>query len=358
LENDDDDDTSQPDLVDGGGEAFGNGKKDQEGSDDDDDDNDDDACSGLGDMPPPPLLLENFATPDWYENPQGEPSANYPATSGLPWLPPPSGGLHDLPMQLEEEGQLPASLFGALSPPPAVSLPMAAAVHSLPPAMSARLPLAPPPLYPAPLALRGKAPPPPVPVNDANAEELSRDGAPDVPSIVALPCQHGSGRTRVLWAVDARRLESQDKQAVSHVFEIELPAPRTGKVTEGADENATAAEEAAQVERQAFRLLVHPTPKNDGRRGAGFKKSKGKGRIELKCEAQRPSDASDIIFRMGIGRGEHKQPTRGTVAYNFADGGSCCGLPKSQEEWNFAQAVDSTRTFLVVLEIMGCEALQ
>jgi hypothetical protein len=131
--------------------------------------------------------------------------------------------------------------------------------------------------------------------------------------------------------LDSRKLDSQDKQAVSPGFELnfdgeEAPCP--------------------------FRLVIHPTPKNDGRRGSGFKKSKGKGRIELKCEAtERPSDSPELAFRFAIGMGTVKQPFRSEVSSNFCEN-SCCGMPKTEEEWDFSVAVDpESKTFLVVVEV-------
>jgi len=186
----------------------------------------------------------------------------------------------------------------------------------------------PPPLYQAPLGVDSEPAMPP-PDCEAEIEDRSTQTAPNVPGIVTEKLS--SGKTRTFWALDARKLDSQDKQAVSPVFEIEMPG---------------------EQEPLPFRLVIKPTPKNDGRRGAGFKKSKGKGRIELKCEAPRDCGSQDIVFRFAIGRGEGRQPTRGPVAFNFAEHGSTSGLPKGVDEWDFGTAVDECKTFLVILEVM------
>jgi hypothetical protein len=139
------------------------------------------------------------------------------------------------------------------------------------------------------------------------------------------------GKVRIFWALAASKLDSLDKQAVSPSFELDL---------------------AGDEGKQPFKLIAHPTPKNDGRRGAGFKKSKGKGWVELKCEAPRESGSQGIVFRFAVGRDGVRQPTRGVVSHDFAEMGSCCGLPKGQDQWDFRAAVDEHKTFLVILEVM------
>ena len=75
----------------------------------------------------------------------------------------------------------------------------------------------------------------------------------------------------------ARKLDGQDKQAVSQVFLVELPGQ--GPIP--------------------FKLVLYPRATNDGKHGAGFKKAKGRGRVVLKCEAQLPEGFADVSFRVG-----------------------------------------------------------
>merc|ERR1719262_1878764 len=85
------------------------------------------------------------------------------------------------------------------------------------------------------------------------------------PGLLVRPAT-AAGCTHVHWAVDARKLDGQDKQAVSQVFSVDLP----------------------DIGPTPFKLVLYPKATNDGKHGASFKKSKKQGRIVLKCEAQMP----------------------------------------------------------------------
>eukprot|EP00927_Polykrikos_kofoidii_P068001 TRINITY_DN63414_c0_g1_i1.p1 TRINITY_DN63414_c0_g1~~TRINITY_DN63414_c0_g1_i1.p1 ORF type:complete len:578 (+),score=100.69 TRINITY_DN63414_c0_g1_i1:234-1967(+) len=269
--------------------------------------NKDDSSSSFP-PPPAPLPFEHFPTPDYFDNPQESNSGNGPQCM---WAKTRTGDrIHAV---------VAPTLSSPLRPTASADAATSSSTQIIPPL--------PPPCYPAPAASRSvKKEPPPPPVGDAADEPLRFEGAPLSSGLACV--ESPRGRQRVFWAVDARKLDSQDKQAVSPDFSLDL-----------ADDGP-----------QPFRLVIKPTPKNDGRRGAGFKKSKGKGRVELKCEVQRESGASDLTFRVSVGRGDSKQGVRGPVSYNFADGGSCCGLGKGKDEWDFRAAIDETRCFLICLE--------
>merc|ERR1712060_370632 len=70
-------------------------------------------------------------------------------------------------------------------------------------------------------------------------------------------------------------------------------------------------------------------------------KAKGKGYVELSCEATLPEDAPEVQFRIGVGKEKEtsKTETRGTVSHNFHQQ-KIGRLPKDQAEWNFESAVD------------------
>merc|ERR1711988_963068 len=153
--------------------------------------------------------------------------------------------------------------------------------------------------------------------NDVSELEISRQ--PSGITCTVLGTVH-----HVSWQVDAKKLESQDKQAVSPQFIIDLP----------------------ELGPQPFKIALYPKIVNDGKRGASFKKAKGKGRVLLKCEAQLPRDSPELGFRIGIGRGDKLQVPRGPVAHNFSEQ-SMCGLQKADEEWDFNAAVDESGTFVV-----------
>eukprot|EP00928_Gymnodinium_smaydae_P027260 TRINITY_DN21134_c0_g1_i1.p1 TRINITY_DN21134_c0_g1~~TRINITY_DN21134_c0_g1_i1.p1 ORF type:complete len:556 (-),score=145.54 TRINITY_DN21134_c0_g1_i1:83-1639(-) len=269
--------------------------------------------------PPPapaPLTLEKFTTPDWLENPQDGTAADQQIALGA-----------------KVQSSLGFGGAGPLFSAPAGFASAAGVCASLPPALSPPPALPPPPSYWAPCGLpAAREPPPPPPGVAATKVWLSCEGAPKAAGLLSTR-DATTGATRVFWAVDSRKLDSQDKQAVSPDFLLPVPG----------DDGP-----------QPFRMLLRPTPKNDGRRGSGFKKSKGRGRVELKCEVPRPSGAGAIVFRIAVGRGPLQQPARDPVSYNFADNGSCCTLAKAQEEWDLRAAVDDTKTFLVVLEVEAC----
>jgi len=138
-----------------------------------------------------------------------------------------------------------------------------------------------------------------------------------------------NGHTILHWAVDAKKLESQDKQQVSPQFEVRFPGHSP----------------------QTFQLVIYPTVVNDGRRGAGFKKAKGRGRVVLKCQSvELPEGFPYVSFSISIGKGDLLQPLRGPTAHNFRDQ-SCGGLPKKKEEWDFKSGVDDSRTVAVNVEL-------
>jgi hypothetical protein len=162
---------------------------------------------------------------------------------------------------------------------------------------------------------------PEAPAEDATALEIARQ--PSGITVTFFGNIH-----HVSWQVDARKLESQDKQAVSPQFVVALPV----------------------LGPQPFKIALYPKVTSDAKRGASFKKAKGKGRVVLKCEAQLPQGVPAIGFRIGIGRGEKMQLPRGPVAHNFSEQ-SMCGLAKAEEEWDFNAAVDESGIFVVSLAL-------
>jgi hypothetical protein len=135
--------------------------------------------------------------------------------------------------------------------------------------------------------------------------------------------------THVHWAVDARKLRRDDKQAVSPAFSVMLPG----------------------FGMAPFKILLYANsvPKA-GRKSGGFVKANACGRVLLKCESQLPPSCADIAFRIGIGRDDVVQPFRGPAVRNFSEH-SCQGLPACEEEWCFAKGVDQNDIFVVTAEI-------
>lgn len=309
----------------------------------------DDPFQPAGMPAPPPLMLDFAATddPSFYRN--GAPDLLPP-----PGLPPPPPPLELF--ESEDPFEKPLDLPQVHSSEPAfVPLPTRPAKCGPPPP-----PVAPAPFIGTPLPVLPPPPPPPAmpsmpapdfvapsPHEAPKATPGHNPGA-GIAAVLATELRQSgllvrpttsAGCTHVHWTVDARKLEGQDKQAVSPVFSVELPGYGP----------------------TPFKLVLYPKATNDGKHGAGFKKAKGHGRVVLKCEAQLPENLADVSFRVGVGRpGPEKetlQPFRGPVSQNFFEH-SCHGLLKSDEDWDFSASVDESRSFLVTVEITPTKILE
>jgi len=139
-----------------------------------------------------------------------------------------------------------------------------------------------------------------------------------------------TGCFRALWWVDARKLRGNDKQAVSPHFEMSL---------------------GDSLPSAAFKMMIYPKIMNDQKGGASFKKAKGRGLVQIKCEAELSEAIATFSFQISIGVGENKQASRGPKIHNFS-ASAVCGLEKDEEEWDFQTVVDpESMTFVVCLEI-------
>jgi hypothetical protein len=305
--------------------------------------------------PPPPLILEKQETFDEFECPQG--------LTGLAERPPPP------PLMLEkqetfDEFECPqvigSSMSAALAPGACMGVGVDAGVgeSGLPvvpmqpaflstvsgmlavttapalqaaPEVPASMPCLPPPCVPAPLLQEQPTPAAP---KAAPAEEAAVPPPPDALPPNALVCTLAeTGSTHVHWAVDGRKLDSQDRQVISPEFMIDM----------------------GDMGPQRFKMAIHPTAVLDKFHGRGFKKAKGRGKIELKCESQLPQGIPDVVFSFRIGRADRMQPPRGPVTHNFSER-SCAGLQKNQEEWELKSAIDETGTFVVSLQAAAAVA--
>jgi len=136
-------------------------------------------------------------------------------------------------------------------------------------------------------------------------------------------------RQRATWIIDSRKLSTKDKQVVSPEFQLEV---FNGEV-------------------QPFKLSLYPTAKGTARGHAGFRKSKGCGRVELKClnqsaEATEEELMPTLFCSFGVGA----LPVRGPVQHDFSQRNTC-SLDKEFEEWNFNAAVDDSNTLVVFVEV-------
>jgi len=97
-----------------------------------------------------------------------------------------------------------------------------------------------------------------------------------------------------------------------------------------------------------FRMMLSPKAVSEKRGGQCFKKAKGKGKVQVKCEAS-GNAALDrrLHLRVSVGR----ETAQAFIVHDFAQEG-VCSLPEEEQQWDFAQAVDSERQiFLVTLEV-------
>jgi len=269
----------------------------------------------------PKLPLETFVTDDRFEDPIDEPAPPIdflgPACNmgvfqhgyGMP-----QAGL-GVPSCTLPAGPPTAPPSGPPNAPPAVPS------TAPPPGPPSQWP-PPPPEAPPVVEVPGDADLPAVPDGDATFKSICQPN-----KVTCTECA-STGWSRVQWAVDARKIEGKDKHAVSPPFMLDLP--KHGPAV--------------------FRIQLYPRPTNQGRGGEGFKKAKGRGRIELKCESVLSQDVDEVTFCIGIGIGSKQQTTRGPVSVNFLEH-TCGGLPKAEEEWEFASAIDDSRTFLVFVEL-------
>jgi len=137
------------------------------------------------------------------------------------------------------------------------------------------------------------------------------------------------GFNRVFWTVDGRKLRSNDKHAVSPLFSVSF---------------------GEEFPKASFKMMIYAkTACGKHEKGsARFKETRGRGFVQLKCEGE---FREAVIFRIGLGAGEHMQPSRGPVTHNFSSS-AVCGLARDEEVWDFTTAIEpESPMFAVRLEI-------
>ena len=91
-----------------------------------------------------------------------------------------------------------------------------------------------------------------------------------------------------------------------------------------------------------------------GKHGAGFKKAKGRGNIEVKCfgSVEGPADCLTAM-QVTVGTGSRKQKAREIVKHSFAEK-SCCLLPKGRDSvWDLKAAVcKDTKCVELCIEVL------
>jgi len=150
------------------------------------------------------------------------------------------------------------------------------------------------------------------------------------PQTLSLTFSKTSQSYLVRWIVDGQKLHSNDKLAVSPPFDLNL---------------------ARDYSEVRFKMMICPEAQNEGKGGSCFRKSGGKGFVQLKCEAELPCTISSMSFTIGVGNGSSVQETRGPAEHDFTSS-AVCGLPKVQEIWDFQKYDDKgSQTFVICLEL-------
>jgi hypothetical protein len=154
---------------------------------------------------------------------------------------------------------------------------------------------------------------------------------PPQPQTLVHSQDASTGVRYVIWTVDAKKLRGSDKVAVSPPFEVE------GALGQ-------------------FKMMLCPKAISDRKGGSSFKKAKGKGFVQIKCEAELGSNMdNNLLLNVSVGNGRPdaywQSPLKDPVQHNFEDCGVCCLPTRPEDEWNFLRAVDEpSGTFAVRLE--------
>jgi len=137
-----------------------------------------------------------------------------------------------------------------------------------------------------------------------------------------------SGKEVVRWTVDARKLESQDKQILSPQFDLNS---KEGTIT-------------------PFRLMIL-AKETRGKGCRGFLKAKGRGRLFMKCESSSVSEMAPVAFRVTVGPGTAAEKSKVLEAHQFADH-SCCPFQEGKEDWDLLPTADMSKHFEIMVEIL------
>jgi hypothetical protein len=143
-----------------------------------------------------------------------------------------------------------------------------------------------------------------------------------------------SGGYQIIWDVDARKLRTADKQAVSPAFELSL---------------------VEHFPAVTFKMIIYPSVKFEGKGGASFKNAQGKGRVTIKCEGDILGGQAPICFGIALGSCGVQSTKMQYGMHNFGQS-AICSLSGSEAEWDLSSFVDrSSETFSVILNIMHAQ---
>eukprot|EP00930_Biecheleria_cincta_P081742 TRINITY_DN7103_c0_g1_i1.p1 TRINITY_DN7103_c0_g1~~TRINITY_DN7103_c0_g1_i1.p1 ORF type:complete len:431 (-),score=56.67 TRINITY_DN7103_c0_g1_i1:403-1695(-) len=123
------------------------------------------------------------------------------------------------------------------------------------------------------------------------------------------------GVEQVSWHADGQKLDSHSEKLLSPEFKLALPGQ----------------------EPQTFRLMILAT-QTGGKHGAGFKKARGRGLIELKCLGDVSPNTSNVGLRMSVGSGTRARSCEDVIWHSFSEK-NCCAMQKAGEDWDLLSAV-------------------
>jgi len=168
---------------------------------------------------------------------------------------------------------------------------------------------------------------PALPADTFRIPQRDSSGAGHVPlpvSMINREVISESNVERISWTVPAQKLKTTDNKIVSASFDLRLSS-RSSK----------------------FKIIVFPNMSSEGKGGCSFKKSKGKGFIQLKCEDELHDADGVLKFRLFAGS---EPPRGGPETHDFRQN-AVKGLPKEMEVWDFSKCVVDGR-FVVGVEIV------
>lgn len=138
-----------------------------------------------------------------------------------------------------------------------------------------------------------------------------------------------SGRTDACWTVSARKVQGTDKQAVSPPLEVPL---------------------GQKGDHVRLRIVLYPKA-SASNHALNFKKARGRGYIQVKCESSSIHHPALVRVTLSVGTGCRAQAVRGPIWHDFGVKG-ICALPKDHENWDFCSAVSKeTMVFPVFISI-------
>jgi len=137
---------------------------------------------------------------------------------------------------------------------------------------------------------------------------------------VTLSASHGRPGS-MYWTVSGQRIRSQETKVASPVFFIQLPGEAP----------------------YPFQLVLYAEARSPKYGSAGFRRSRGRGRIELRSTSELPRGAGRLALSLGVGDGQLREPLRQAVPHDFSEQ-RCWGLRRM----DFASAVDPRTGLLAV----------